>query len=296
MKVKLIIWGIAIVFILFAFLIAAKYIILWYNSQKYWRLALIKANEYHCKVIEIQNKIDNGQAAEYDSIIYFLNKEYACLDIALEKLASYIINKIIFSEKIFDLIRNKNRISLVLKNYSNCLEELVLMSLCNKFTSASSEILDLAISITQGCESESDKAKRICNFVARNIKYQKKPFKPKNEYLSDSTILHPNEILRRGVGDCMQKSFLLLSMLNALDIKAKICLVDTDGEEPYKSDHVVVKIITEDSYGIEKVLIVDPTTGSALSYGVLFVEYDFEKTISKFKKMVVSSHYSEIEY
>jgi len=72
--------------------------------------------------------------------------------------------------------------------------------------------------------------------------------------------------------------------------------VDIDGEEPYKSNFVAISVIIQDSNGVERSLILDPTNNANLLYGGIFVVYNPEKIIPKIRRVFLSSHYGEIDY
>jgi transglutaminase-like putative cysteine protease len=78
-----------------------------------------------------------------------------------------------------------------------------------------------ALEITEGCDSDKEKAIALFYWVRDNIKYNMQLFVPKNiNNFKASKVLHKKQ------GFCVSKSILLSSLARAVGIPARIHLVD----------------------------------------------------------------------
>lgn len=84
-----------------------------------------------------------------------------------------------------------------------------------------SKVKQKALEITEGCETDKEKAKTLFYWVRDNIKYNMTLFIPKiiNNFKA-SKVLHKRQ------GFCVSKSILLSSLARAVGIPARIHLVD----------------------------------------------------------------------
>jgi len=120
------------------------------------------------------------------------------------------------------------------------------------------KIKEKALELTKDKKSEIEKIKAIHRYV-QSLNYY-------SGHLSYGHAIKPmaaEAVLERGYGDCKDKSTLMISLLESLDIKAKPVLVataddglvDTDVPSLRYFNHMIVRVITSD----KKAYYADPT-------------------------------------
>ncbi len=112
------------------------------------------------------------------------------------------------------------------------------------------EITNKAEKLTLGCKTETEKIRKIYEFV-QGLRYVAIELG-----IGGFQPAKPQDVLDRMYGDCKDKSILLISLLKSLDIKAKPVLVLTsdygkvDPDFPtWTFNHMIVKATTEDGTG-----------------------------------------------
>ncbi|MHB9022658.1 MAG: DUF3857 domain-containing protein [Armatimonadota bacterium] len=102
-----------------------------------------------------------------------------------------------------------------------------------------------AAELTKDAATEQEKIKKLVLFVAREIKYQSRPFR-----MSAFIPTKGKQVLRERYGDCKDKAALLSALLAAVGIKSDIVLVSgrSDGLTPYlpspRFNHAITRIET----------------------------------------------------
>lgn len=81
-------------------------------------------------------------------------------------------------------------------------------------TSSNSELRELALTLTQGCDSDTCRVQRLLDYVTQ-IPYVVNHF----------TAHSPQETIKQNFGDCDDKSNLLISLLHSLHIESYFVLV-----------------------------------------------------------------------
>lgn len=120
------------------------------------------------------------------------------------------------------------------------------------------DIADIAeIDIFKDDDSIGQKALKIIRFVQNNVRYR-----GENHGIFTHTPKSPSRTLRKRAGDCKDKSNLMVSMLNAIGVPARLVLVSTThgiklkelNPSPYQFNHMIVEVEFD-----SKIFFIDPT-------------------------------------